>query len=212
MEFVFVIITLLALVGLYLGSNKKVTSIFMGWTILSGVLSYSGFWQETSTFPPRFIFIILPTIVLVFFCYKITKSENLNMKWLIAIHILRIPVELILFKLFLLGQIPELMTFNGWNWDIVSGISAIPILILFAQKKLNNYVFITWNWIAIFLLFVIIVSAVLSAPSPFQQFAFEQPNVGLLQFPFTWLPAVVVPIVLLSHLLMLKNIQFPQNR
>lgn len=37
------------------------------------------------------------------------------------------------------------------------------------------------------------------------QIGFDQPNVALLSFPYTWLPAVVVPTVLLSHLLCLKK-------
>jgi hypothetical protein len=32
-----------------------------------------------------------------------------------------------------------------------------------------------------------------------QRLAFEQPNVALLHFPFGWLPAVLVPLVVLAH-------------
>ena len=42
----------------------------------------------------------------------------------------------------------------------------------------------------------IVIIAVLSFPSPIQQFGFEQPNIGLAYFPFIWLPAIIVPIVL----------------
>ncbi|HLL95226.1 MAG TPA: hypothetical protein VK404_09645, partial [Spirosoma sp.] len=41
--------------------------------------------------------------------------------------------------------------------------------------------------------------AALAAPTPFQQIAFEQPNIGILYFPFVWLPSVVVPLVLMAH-------------
>jgi hypothetical protein len=33
-----------------------------------------------------------------------------------------------------------------------------------------------------------------------QQIAFDQPNIGVMYFPFVWLPACIVPLVLLSHL------------
>ncbi|HEX5025988.1 MAG TPA: hypothetical protein VFV68_11990, partial [Agriterribacter sp.] len=63
-----------------------------------------------------------------------------------------------------------------------------------------------WNFICLALLINIVVNAVLSAPFPFQQFAFDQPDIAVLYFPFNWLPAVVVPIVLLSHLATIRQI------
>jgi len=61
-----------------------------------------------------------------------------------------------------------------------------------------------WNIISLLLLIFIIGNAVLSAPSPFQQFGFEQPNVALFQFPVILLPAIIVPLVLLSHIASLR--------
>jgi hypothetical protein len=46
----------------------------------------------------------------------------------------------------------------------------------------------------------IVTIAILSAPLPFQQMGFDQPNVGVFLFPFIWLPALIVPLVLFSHL------------
>lgn len=59
----------------------------------------------------------------------------------------------------------------------------------------------------LFLLFIVSI-AILSSPLPIQQLAFDQPNIALLIFPYTFLPTCVVPIVLMSHILLLKmNIQ-----
>jgi hypothetical protein len=44
------------------------------------------------------------------------------------------------------------------------------------------------------------------APSPVQRLAFEQPNVALLHFSFGWLPAVLVPLVLLAHVAALRQL------
>lgn len=201
-------ITLLALLGIFIGTNKnkKVIGVFAIWTIVIGVLSFVGFFQDTTQFPPRFIFVIIPSVAILVYCFKTLKNEELAIKWLIGLHVLRIPVELVLFKLYLQQQIPVIMTFEGWNWDILSGVSAVVIFSLFIQKKLPKTIFIIWNWLALLLLFIVLITAVLSSPSPLQQFAFDQPNIGVLKFPFTWLPAVVVPIVMLSHFLMLRMI------
>lgn len=65
---------------------------------------------------------------------------------------------------------------------------------------------LAWNFIGIGLLANIVINAVLSVPSPFQKFAFNQPNIAVLYFPFNWLPGVVVPLVLLSHLVVIRQL------
>jgi hypothetical protein len=48
-----------------------------------------------------------------------------------------------------------------------------------------------------------VLTAVFSFESPFQQFGFEQPNIAIAHAPFNLLPAVVVALVLFSHLVVL---------
>lgn len=62
------------------------------------------------------------------------------------------------------------------------------------------------NIICLGLLFNIIVNALFSAPSPIQKFAFEQPNIAILYFPFSLLPTFIVPIVLLGHLVSIRQL------
>jgi len=52
----------------------------------------------------------------------------------------------------------------------------------------------------------IVINAILSVPTPIQQFAFDQPNIAILYFPFTWLPCFIVPAVLLSHIVSIKKL------
>jgi hypothetical protein len=93
------------------------------------------------------------------------------------------------------------MTFEGRNFDILSGITAPFVYWLaFRSGKINRPLLIIWNVFALLLLINIVVHAFLSFPTPFQQLAFEQPNRGVQYFPFIWLPTIVVPIVLFSHL------------
>jgi hypothetical protein len=65
---------------------------------------------------------------------------------------------------------------------------------------------IAWNLLCLGLLINIVTLAVLSAPFPFQQLAFDQPNIAVLFFPFIWLPAFVVPAVLFAHLVCLRQL------
>ncbi|HZF66041.1 MAG TPA: hypothetical protein VEZ55_16225, partial [Chitinophagaceae bacterium] len=63
-----------------------------------------------------------------------------------------------------------------------------------------------WNFLCLALLLIIVVNALFSAPSPFQKFAFEQPNIAIFHFPFSWLPTFIVPIVLFSHLTLIRQL------
>ena len=65
---------------------------------------------------------------------------------------------------------------------------------------------IVWNVLGLGFLLTIVGIAILSAPLPFQQLAFEQPNIAVLRFPYVLLPGIVVPLVGLSHLLHLKQL------
>jgi hypothetical protein len=104
--------------------------------------------------------------------------------------------------------VPELMTFGGRNFDILSGITApIVYFICFKNSQLKNRrLLLIWNFICLGLLLNIVINALLSAPFPFQQFAFDQPNVAILYFPFTWLPCFIVMIVLYSHLAAIRQL------
>jgi hypothetical protein len=56
------------------------------------------------------------------------------------------------------------------------------------------------------LVIIIVMLAILSSPTQFQQLAFEQPNIAIAYFPFVWLPSIVVPIVLISHLAAIRQL------
>ena len=135
------------------------------------------------------------------------KRHNLNSNYLIAIHTLRLPVELVLYQLYLAGKIPKIMTFHGWNLDILSGLTALIILVypLITKKYIRPSIVFIWNSIGLVFLAIIVSLAILSAPLPIQQFGFAQPNIAVFEFPYCYLPTCIVPIVLLSHILIIKS-------
>ena len=129
---------------------------------------------------------------------KLLKNRNRTLSTLL--HTVRVPVEIVLFYLFMYGMIPELMTFEGRNFDIAAGLTAPIVGILILAKKASNTMLIAWNALALCLVLFILFNGILSSELPFQQFGFEQPNRAINYFPFILLPAVVVPIVVYTHL------------
>ena len=208
-----VITTLVTLYFLYAAarSSRAVLVISLGWLILQGAISASAFYTVTLGIPPRFVFLIAPPLLLCITLLVGREGRKLLDKMdtarLTILHVVRVPVELILLSLSLHGSVPELMTFEGRNFDIVSGLSA-PLIYYYGyvRKRLNRSILIAWNITCLLLLINIVVNAVLAAPFSFQALAFDQPNIAVLYFPFTWLPGFIVPVVLLSHLACLRQL------
>ena len=193
--------------------NKPTTAIVLVvWLAVTGILSFKGIFQDTSTIPPRLMIVIAPAILFIILLLT-TKggkkyTDNIDLKKLTLVHIVRVPVEIGLFMLSTNKLIPELMTFAGRNFDILSGITApIVYFVCFKNSQLKNRrLLLIWNFICLGLLLNIVINALLSAPFPFQQFAFDQPNIAILYFPFTWLPCFIVMIVLYSHLAAIRQL------
>jgi hypothetical protein len=197
----------------YRASNNSliVLIILLAWAILQSAVSLTGFYQHWDAIPPRFIFLVAPWIILISVLFNLKKGQvfidNLNIEWLTILHVVRIPVEITLYLVLLAKLIPQSMTFEGSNWDILSGIST-PIIyyVVFKIKKASSKVLLVWNFVCLGLLLNIVTIAVLSAKTPFQQFAFDQPNVGVTYFPFVLLPSLVVPLVFFSHLVAIRQL------
>ncbi len=210
---VFALTTILS-VGLFYKAtyNSKTTLVVLiAWLALQAFIGLADFYTVANTTPPRFLLLVLPPLLSIVVLFSTLKGrqfiDSLDIKTLTFLHIVRIPVELVLFWLFIHNTVPQLMTFEGRNFDILAGLTA-PLIVYFGftKKQLGRKVVLLWNFICLGLLLNIVFNGVLSAPFPFQQFAFDQPNIALLHFPFVWLPGCVVPLVLLSHLVSIKQL------
>lgn len=210
-KFIFILSTLFSVLMLYKASNysKSLILIILSWLIVQTIISLSGFYTVTTTIPPRFALLVFPPVVLIALLFFTRKSmlDGFDTKILTLLHLVRIPVELGLYYLYLQRVVPELMTFEGRNFDIVCGLTA-PFVYYFGYIKntLSRKIVMVWNVLCLLSLANIVSTAVLSAPFPIQQFAFDQPNVALLYFPFVWLPCCIVPIVLFAHLVSIRRL------
>ncbi|OOQ60503.1 hypothetical protein [Mucilaginibacter pedocola] len=210
---IFIATTILTLVLFYKATafSKPVIILTLTWLAIQAALGLSGFYLNESTTPPRFGLVLLPPMVFIATRF-LTQSgrsyiDRLDIRTLTLLHITRIPVELTLYWLFVHKAVPQVMTFEGRNFDILCGITA-PIVYYFGFVKpvFGRKVLLAWNIICLLVLANIVTTAVLSTPLPFQQFGFEQPNIALFYFPFVWLPGFLVPVVLFSHLVAIRRL------
>ncbi len=195
-----------------------ITLLCAAWLGFQLLPSLSGFYLEsTDTLPPRFALLAGPVLLLTItlFVTKVGRKfiDDLPLEQLTYLSVIRIPVEIVLWWLFLNHAIPETLTFEGRNFDILVGISA-PIIgyLVFGKKLLGEKALLAWNVVGMLILLNIIFHGVLSAPTPFQQFSFEAPNVGMMYFPFAWLPSFVAPLALFTHLVAIRQLAFNTSR
>ncbi len=185
--------------------------LIMIWAITQSVLSLTGFYLQFNAIPPRFPLLIIVPAISILLLFINPKGRNfidgINIKTLCLMNTIRIPVEVVLYWLALHKAIPWLMTLEGRNFDIISGLSA-PLIYYwgFVKNKLNRNVLIVWNILCLGLVINVLVNGVLSIPSPIQQFGFDQPNIAILYFPFVLLPTIIVPIVIFSHLVSIRKL------
>jgi hypothetical protein len=209
----FIAITVLTVWQFYRASNnsKPFLILILAWVAVQFGIVQTGFYANSNAVPPRLMFQLAPTLIFILALFLTVRGrnfiDNLNIKQLTLIHTIRVPVEIVLYYLFIAKAIPQIMTFEGRNFDILAGLTA-PVIFYFGfvKNKISRKGILVWNVLSLGLLANIILIAVLSAKSPFQQFAFNETNIALGHFPFNWLPSVVVPIVLLSHLATIRQL------
>ncbi len=186
------------------GYAKSFLVLITVWILLQSVLGIAGFYSHTNVMTARFPLLVIPPVIFLASRFFTVKGkafiDGLDIRTLTIFHIIRIFVEAVLFWLYIDKAIPQAMTFEGRNFDILSGLSAPFIYYYgFVKKKLSKTAMIVWNVVCMLLLLNVVGGAILSLPDRYQKFGFEQPNTAVGSFPFLLLPAVLVPLALFSN-------------
>jgi uncharacterized membrane protein len=193
------------------------TFILVIWLGMLTILSINGFFTDFSKLPPRpalAMLIPLPIIFLIAFSKTGTQLlQTVPSHWLIFMQSFRIIVELLLLFAFIAGKLPVQMTFEGRNFDVITGALALPVGYLLSRKKsYASKLAIAFNIVGILLLLNILVIAILSMPTSIRYFMNEPSNTLVGQFPFILLPGVLVPIAYTMHIFSLRQLLAKQNR
>jgi hypothetical protein len=191
-------------------SSKAFLLIVIVWVAIQALLGLSDFYYLSKNAPPKLPLLVGPPTALIIILFLIKKGrsfiDKLSISNLTLVHSVALLVEPVLYFLFVYKYAPKAMTFEGSNFDILSGLTApIAYYFGFVNKKLNRGILITWNLICLGLVINASRVAVLSMPN-FGVIGAEQPDIALGLFPYILLPAVIVPIVLFAHLASIRNL------
>ena len=189
---------------------KRFIVILVVWAVVSAALSLSGFLGDFSSFPPKMMLVlVIPMILVIIFTFS-TRSDiylkKIPAKWIVNMQSFRVVVELFLWWAFIDQLIPEQMTFEGRNFDILAGLTAPLVAALWLRPSGHKPVpVIIWNCLGLLLLFNILVIAVLSMPTPMRYFTNEPANTLVATFPWVWLPGLLVILAFALHILSIKQ-------
>lgn len=213
--FVFASIVQGLVVGLRGIRHANYTSVLYGvilgmfaWLSALFILGTNGFFAEFESFPPRLVLaLVVPIGILVFLSFNKAFGElldHLKLAPLIYLQTFRVFVEIVLWLAYKDEICPKQMTFEGWNFDILAGITApIAGFLAFGGGRYNKLLAIIWNVLGLVLLFNIIGIAILSIP---QIGVLTPPNTMLAYWPMVWLPGFVAPFAMMLHFFSIRQL------
>lgn len=174
----------------------------------SGALARAGAFASFAP-PPKLMLFVgavgLSTVALGFSPLGRRVATQLPLAFLIGISAFRFPLELVMHQAAAERVMPRVMSYSGWNFDILTGMSAALIALNFAARGVPLWLAALWN-AAGFALLCIVVSIAIMATPLFHMFPRDFPNTWITHVPFVWLPTFLVPLALLSHILVLRHL------
>ena len=178
------------------------------WLAFTGLAGWLGLVRDFQRLPPPMFVLLLAAMVLTIVTALSRVGSQLvaetGIVWLVGMQAFRIAVEVFLDWARRADLVPVQMTFEGRNWDIASGVSAIAVAWLAAKMRVQRWLILVWNCIGLVLLLNIVVIASLSMPTPLRRFHNEPANSFVAYFPYIWLPTFLVQVALFGHLLVFR--------
>lgn len=177
--------------------------------LIPALLAYAGALDRYNPLPaPALVMVPILTVFTVAIVFSPVGARlvrAVGVAWLVAFQVFRVPVELLLHRLYQEGIVPVQMTYAGRNFDIVTGITAALLgWWLLRERRPPRALVLAWNVLGLALLVNIVTIAVLSTPVPFRAFLEGPPNTLPSVFPFVWLPSFLVQMALAGHLLVFR--------
>ena len=180
------------------------------WAGFTGVAAARGMLRFDTVPPSMFGVIILTIVASIAFARSALGArvaDTLPLAALVGWQAFRLPLELLMHDAFEEGLMPEQMSYSGLNFDIATGASALLVAWLIASGRAGRRLALLWNAVGSVLLLNIITIAVLSTPTPLRVFRNEPANEWVTQFPFVWLPVVMVSTAIMGHLIIFQKLR-----
>lgn len=191
-----------------LATNEKVSRtatrvgiLILLWIIFQSTLSLNRWYMDRKT--AHLLFPVITTAALVlcglFMPVFRTWREALKGSALNAMHLLRILIAVVFWWASEHKQAPSGSILQLAIVDAVVAILATIFAFSGSSNRKFGQVKIISGYLSLTSLAVLWTSILLSAPSLFQQMAFESPNYLVVHFPGSWIPSFVMPLLIFAQ-------------
>lgn len=195
-------------------SKFRTTTLLLlaGWLSYVTVISVAGVLQKGGL-PPRIpLMLILPLFTFMFWFVRSGRFAGviaaLPGVWLVYAQSFRIIVELLLHALYKEGILPKMGTFEGYNYEIVIGITALLIGYLgYTKQVLPRGILVLWNWMGLGTLAVVVF---IFLSHVYMRGLYVNPEPLSIEdfgaFPYTLLAGFLMPMAVFMHVLSLMKL------
>jgi hypothetical protein len=186
------------------------------WMTLTWQVAATGILTDFDRRPPP-LFLLMAAVLAVSLLVAFTRYGTrfvlgLPLWILIAGQAFRFPLELLMHRAANERVMPMQMSYSGWNFDIVTGLTAIPVAWWLARgHKHGRTVAVVWNIMGTLLLANILTIALLSTPAV-AAFGPERLNLWVAHPPYVWLPTMMVVCAITGHLVIFRKLRATATR
>jgi hypothetical protein len=184
------------------------------WLLFTGALAATGYLLRFDFTPPPFAILFMLTLTMGVGLgtskVGLRTAQVIPLHWLVLSQSFRLPLELIMHQAAVEGTMPNVMSFSGLNFDIVTGISAI-VVGLWLKRGGSIELARWWNRLGSALLMAIIMIALLSSPL-IRAFGNDQVNIWVAFVPFVWLPTILVAFAIIGHIVIYRRLRLEVKR
>ena len=185
--------------------------VLFGWLGLALFLGWQGIFRSALNQPVPLIALAIGIPILVGALFigasKQVREiiEAIPQSQLVAFQFYRV-LGVTFLVLYAAGQLPGIFALPaGWG-DLIVGLTALMVGARAARSE-NDQLVALWNWLGISDLLIAVATGFLSAPSRFQMFSLDAPNVLIGSFPLVMIPIFAVPLSIVLHLASLSKIR-----
>lgn len=188
----------------------------LAWMAMFAALAESGKLLRFDVRPPPLLLAMVSFLVsgvgLAMSRIGTTFARALPISWLVAAQSFRLPLEIVMHQAAREGVMPVEMSFSGYNFDIVTGITALVVGYLEHRGRSSDALVFAWNVLGSVLLTIIVSIAVLASPMV-RAFGDEPEHVNTFigRFPFIWLGTVLVASAAFGHVVIFRALKMRKS-
>jgi hypothetical protein len=186
------------------------------WMALTWAVASTGVIADFERRPPPLLLMLLAvltvSIVIAFTRFGNRFVDGLPLWILVVGQAFRLPLELLMHRAAVEGVMPPQMSYSGWNFDVLTGITALPVALLLARGfRHARAIAVVWNVMGSLLLLNILTIAIVSTPLV-AAFGRERVNTWVAYPPYVWLPTMMVVCAITGHLVVFRKLRATAKR